>query len=130
MEEELLALIRADAAVQTALGDRINWVRRPPKDQLPGATLQRIGGDRGYHMKGPDGLVRSTVQADVWGLKYEDAKLGTRAVQNSIDGFRSAQPDTRFQGIFIETERDMPDEELDGLKVFRVSTDFTIWHTE
>lgn len=128
MEEALLALIRADGTVTGLLGARINWVRRPQADTVfPACTLQRVGGNRKYHTKAPDGLVQSRVQVDVWAKTYGATKTALRAIQSSVDGYRSGI----FQGIFIDSERDFPDEINDAnIRLFRVSTDLTIWHTE
>ena len=128
MEESLLALFRNDPAVNSILGSRIDWVRRPQEDTVfPAATMHRTGGNRQYHTIAPDGLVETGVQIDVWAEKYSSAKLAARAVMSVINGYRTGE----FQGIFIEAERDLPDESLDGNnRLYRVSIDLIVWHTE
>lgn len=128
MEEALLSLIRADSAVAAMLAGRVNWLRRPQQDgDLPACTLQRLGGLRGYHMTNPDGLVQSRVQVDVWGKTYESAKMAARSILGAVNGYRGGV----FQGIFVDTERDLPDETNDAnQRLFRVSIDLLIWHSE
>ena len=130
MEEALLALIRADAAVTTALGTRINWLRRPQEDtDYPAATLQVVNRLPGYHSKGRDGLTQSRVQIDVWAVSYAAAKTAMRAVQNVLSGYSGTNAGVTFQGIFVESERDTPDEEASGNKrLFRITTDLQVWH--
>jgi len=132
MEDSFLALVRADVSVADILGARIHWVRRPQdQDALPACVLQRITGLPGYHTKGPDGLVKSRVQIDVWGETYTSCKAAARSIISAISGYSGEVSGTKFQGIFIDGNRDMPDEDNDANnRLFRVSIDALIWHTE
>lgn len=132
MEEAFLKLIRDDAGVQAQLSSRVHWLRRPQSESIyPTCILQRISGDRKYHMQAPDGISSSRVQIDVWGKSYSAAKLAARAIIAVLTGYKGTVLTTKFQGIFIEGERDLIDEENDANeRLYRVSVDALIWHNE
>lgn len=132
MEEAFLALIRGDTAVSAVLSKRINWVRRPQSENsYPACRLQRVSGSPKYNMKTPDGLSQSRVQLDIWAETYAASKQAQRSIVAVLSGYRGMVSGIRFQGIFIENIRDLADEEIDSNKrLFRVSFDALIWHTE
>lgn len=128
MEAALMTLLLADAGVTAQLGARINWLRRPQaEDGFPAAVLQRVAGARDYHMGAASGLVSSSVQVDVWGETYAAAKLASAAIVAAVSGYRAGT----IQGIFVEAERDLADETADAnIRLFRITLDLQIWHTE
>lgn len=131
MEEALVDLLLADAGVAAAAGNRVWWNRAPQgRVETPYVVLRRISGQRDYHMAAPSGLVESRVQFDSYGKDYAAAKTTARAVQAVVSGYRGTAGGTVFQGIFIDTERDLPDAETPGAvdRLHAVSFDATIWH--
>ncbi|EQB13241.1 hypothetical protein [Sphingobium lactosutens] len=127
MRVDLLARLEADDALNAA--QSISWVSRPPKAGLPGITLQQISPGRAYAMSSAIDLHDSIVRFDFWGLAMRDIDPLTRATVALLE-----QPgqygDTIFSRSLLESERDMPAEEVDGIgTVFRISADFRIWWT-
>ena len=132
MEEALIAILLANSGVATSLGTRVNWVRRPQEaDVFPSCILQRVSGQRQYNLQASDGLVNSRVQMDVWASTYISAKTASRAIVAALTGYKGTVGNTKIQGIFINGERDLPDEDNDANnRLYRVSIDALIWHTE
>jgi hypothetical protein len=127
MRVDLLARLEADDALNAA--QSISWVSRPPKAGLPGITLQQISPGRAYTMSSAIDLHDSIVRFDFWGLAMRDIAPLMRATVVLLE-----QPgqygDTIFSRSLLESERDMPAEEVDGIgTVFRISADFRIWWT-
>ncbi|WP_037437158.1 tail completion protein gp17 [Sinorhizobium fredii] len=126
MEEALVSLLLSAAGVTSLVGTRINWLRKPQSDDgVPYIVLQRIDGDRDYHMRGPSGYVTSRVQADVYGITYGSSKKTARALVALLSGYRGGI----FQGIFIDSERDLPAADPGEVtNLFRTSVDLIIHH--
>lgn len=131
MEEALVTRLRATAAIAALAGTfhgrpAIDWIERP--EVLPAVTLQDITGGRIYTHGGAVGLGDPVVQIDCWAKTYGTAKLLARAViaemetQETVGGIR-------FGFSFLEDSRAMKPEDLGGgIKVFRQSLDFRVWH--
>lgn len=132
MQEALLALLKADSGITARLGARINWGRRPQSDDTyPACLLQVVSQQPGYNFSAPDGYAQTRVQIDVWGETYGATTLAVRAIKSAISGYRGTQSGVRIGGIFIDGQRDLPDEEVDQNKrLFRVTLDALIWHSE
>ncbi len=131
MEEALVALVIANTGVSGIADSRIWWARAPrSKPQKPYAVMRRIGNQPDYHMKAASGLHESRVQIDSYGETYESAKSLARALQAAVSGLNDTVSGRRFQGIFIDNERDLSNEEEPGAvkHLFAVSFDITIWH--
>jgi hypothetical protein len=126
MEEALVSLLLGAIGVTSIVGTRINWLRKPQNDDgVPYIVLQRIDGDRDYHLRGPSGYVTSRVQADVYGLTYGSSKKAARALIAVLSGHRGGI----FQGIFIDSERDLPAADAGEVtNLFRTSVDLIVHH--
>lgn len=126
MEEALVNLLLSAAGVTSLVGTRINWLRKPQSDDGDSyIVLQRIDGDRDYHMRGPSGYVSSRVQADVYGTTYASSKKAARAMITVLSGHRGGI----FQGIFIDSERDLPAADAGEVtNLFRTSVDLIVHH--
>ncbi|WP_075216081.1 DUF3168 domain-containing protein [Mongoliimonas terrestris] len=131
MEEALVAFLLADDGVAALVGSRVQWVLRPQASALPAIVLHRIDGDRDYTMGGPSGLVASRVQVDCWGETFLAAKQAARAVLARMQSVRGINGDIAFQAAFAESERGEYTALVDaGERLYRVSTDYIIWHSE
>ncbi len=120
MEETLTGLLSGVA------GGRRFWGRAPQTTARPFVVLTRIDGARDYHMRGPSGYVASRVQIDCYGDTYGAAKTAARAVIDALSG-HSGQA---IQGIFIDSERDLPATDAGEVNhLFRTSVDIMI-HTQ
>ncbi len=131
MEEALVAVLLADAALAAIVGPRITWQVRPQGDALPAIVLQRVSGARDYAMEGPTGLVQSRVQMDCWSVTYASALAVARALRNLLSGLRTEAGGTELQGCFIDLERHSFEKDGEAAQAFhRVMIDFQIWHSE
>lgn len=128
MEEALVALLLRSGAVRSFVGDSIHWVRKPQRDGSPRyIVLQRIGGNRNSTMQGASGYVQSRVQVDVYADSYANSKKIARAMIKAVSAHRAAP----IQGIFVDSERDLPAADAGEVTyLFRTSVDLIIHHTE
>lgn len=134
MQEAFRALLLADGGIAAVVDSdprRIAWGMRPRGTALPAVALHLIDGIPDYAMEGPSGLEQARVQADCWGNTYASATLLSRAVKSVLSGLSATQDGIHFQGVFIDSERDLQDEGTDAEdELFRVSIDFQVWHCE
>lgn len=133
MEEALVAYLLANAGLTALVGDRINWSTRPQGSIVPALALTKVGGVRGYTMRGPDGLIEARVQVDCWGRTFGEAKRASRAVIAAMHGIKGVHGGVRFQSAFVDGERDGFDSGSNvqtgsAERLFRTSLDFIIWH--
>jgi hypothetical protein len=124
VEEAISNLLLGNATVAGMVGDRVNWAARPGAD-LPAITLHRITGQRDATMSGRSGLVSSTVQIDVWGSTYSQAKKLARAVIPALP----QTPGATLQGVFINSESDSFEGD-DPTPLYRTRIDISVWHQE
>jgi len=117
----------AGATVATLVGTRVYPSKLPQKPTLPAISYQRISGDRVHSTDGASGLARIQFQIDVWGSTYGSVDALFEAVRKRLDGYRGAVGAIVTQGIFLERERDMYDDEAE---LYRRSADFTVWTEE
>lgn len=128
MEEAISNLLLANVGVAALAGDRINWASQPGAE-LPAITLHRITGQRDATMTGRTGLVSSTVQIDVWGATYSQAKKLARAVIPALPQASVTAGGVTLQGIFIDSESDSF-EGNDPAPLYRTRIDISVWHQE
>ncbi len=128
MEEAFIGLLLSDAAVQAVLSNRINWLSAPQGNGVrPYAILQRASGQVDYHSQGASGYRQARIQIDSYGDTYGSAMKASRAIRSRLSGYR----DARFQGIFLDSERDLPAADAgDVTRLFRVSSDYIIHYRE
>lgn len=129
MEEDLRALILADAGVAGVVGGRVSWAERPQGGALPAIVLHLISQPVEYHTQGAVALRQSRVQADCWGATYGSAKAAARALAELLSGFVGEHGATAFQGVFQANARDTRDAGTDDAdRFFRASIDFLVNH--
>lgn len=123
MEEELRALLLADAAIAALVGRRVDWTSRPQGNALPAIVLHLIDGAEGYTLQGRDGLFRGRVQVDCWGDTARQAKMTARAVIGLLAGYRGGG----FQGVFhVSGADDRAGGSNEADRPFRSRLDFTM----
>lgn len=128
MEEDLVALLLADAGLTALVGTRIKWLLRPQGSALPAITLQLAAGGRDYHFGGRSDLSGPLIQMDVWAATFASMKAVERALLTALDAITAAP----FQGAFVESERETT-ETQDGpdatgsTTFYRASKDVRVW---
>lgn len=129
MEEDLLTRLRANLSgvVGTRNGRAaIDWLERG--ETLPCLTVHGFAPGRQYTFKGPSGYFGASIQFDCWGQTYSAVKVMERAVIAEMEQPRTVGS-TIFNVSFLADARAMEPEDLgSGIKVFRQSLDFTVWH--
>lgn len=128
MEEALVSLLLQSGAVRSFVGSSVYWGRKRQTDPtFRYVVLQRIDGSRNYTNAGASGYVRSRVQADIYGDTYAGSKRAARALIEAVSGRRVGV----FQGIFVDSERDLPAADPGEVNhLFRTSVDLIIHHSE
>lgn len=131
MEEDLRALMLADAGVAAAVGTRVTWGSRPQGSALPAVVLHIVGGTKAYHLRGEGGPLQPRVQVNCLGGSYLAALQVCRAVQLALSGYAGTVGTTYFQGILQDSEpRDLSDAEGESdERVFGLMIDFIVNHT-
>lgn len=121
MEEAITKLLALVA------GGRRFWVRAPQGTARPFVVLNRVSGVHDYHLQGASGYVASRVQVDSYADSYTEAKGVARSAIDALSGHRGGT----IQGIFIDSERDLPAADSGEVnQLFRTSVDFIIHHSE
>lgn len=131
MERELATYLLAETAISTLVGDRIYWTQLPQGADRPYILLSVVSSVPDVVFAGATGLVQSRVQFDCWGEDYYQAKDVARALDTLLSGKKLTTPGSgaiRFEGFFIEAERDGHDDVDAPDDLFRTSLDFIIWH--
>lgn len=131
MEEDLRAILMADAGVAAAVGSRVTWGARPQGSALPAVVLYLVGGVRSYHLGEAAGPIAQRVQANCLGSRYLEALDTYRAVSTALGGYSGTVGGTYFQGILQDGEpNDLS--EADGAseqRTFGLTADFIVHHT-
>lgn len=128
MEQAITALLLADARVKAIGGNRLNWLRAPQKTPRPYGILSWISGRPDYHALGASGLVNARLQIDAYGETYKQASDLIEVILDLLSGFRGEFSGVRFNGIFIDSRRDLPASDSgDVTPLFRRSADIIIW---
>lgn len=127
MEEALINLLLSSAGVTALVSNRIEWGRSTQDEQVPRIVLQLISSVQPYMMVGASKYTASRVQIDIYAGRYLEAKQVSRAVVKALSGYW----DSVFQGIFIQSERDLTTADAGEVaQLFRNSIDITIHHKD
>jgi hypothetical protein len=93
----------------------------------PMSSCSALSGIRDYVTTGPSGYVQSRVQFDVYASTYGSARTTARALVAALSGHSGGT----IQGIFIDSERDLPASDTGEVShLYRVSIDAAIHHGE
>lgn len=130
MEEALSAYLLADAGLTALVDNRVNWNARPQAQASPSVVLNRVGGTPAYSMTGASGLVQSRIQIDAWGKTFSSVIGVSRALKEALSGISATVGGIRFQGSFIDSERQSFEQGSGGEWFHRVSIDIQLWHQE
>lgn len=121
MEEALTALL-ANVA-----GGKRYWLRAPQSANPPYVIMTRVSGLRDFTMRAASGYVASRIQIDCYAEAFTEVRDVARQVRNTLSGRRAGS----IQGIFIDSEHDLPAADAGDVKhLFRTSLDIFIHHTE
>lgn len=86
-EDAVATRLLAIGAVTAIVGARIYMLMLPQHPTLPAVRVQRIPGERGQHLRGPDGITRTRVQVDAYAAEAgADAYSSVVALADAIRG--------------------------------------------
>ncbi|MDW9726304.1 DUF3168 domain-containing protein [Sinorhizobium meliloti] len=121
MEEALTALLASVA------GGRRYWGRAPQETAYPNIVLNKVDAVPNYHLQGASGFVSSRVQVDIYATTFTALTSTARAMKAILSGYKGGM----IQGIFIESERNLPAADAGEVtNLFRTSIDITVHHGE
>ena len=131
MEADLLARLGAVTGLDP-LGGRIAWMERPRKSspEFPALVLTIVSPGRDWTHDGPDNLDRPRVQCDFYGASPAQLRDLFVAFRDEMETMPYVDVgDTRFHPAMLDTQRDLPAEDLsDGVRIFRINADFQFYH--
>lgn len=130
IEQALYVKVTGTAAIAALIGLRLYPGRIPQESALPAILYFKATGDRVHSLAGPSGLADPTFQFDIYASGsggYKVCKNVARELRLALDGYRGSVSGVNIQGIILDSEQDMYEEEPE---LFRVSMDFRVWHQE
>lgn len=134
MQADLLTRLGAVAGL-SALGTRISWMERSRRvtPEFPALVATMVSPGRDWTHDGPDGLDRPRVQFDLYGKSVDQLRDLFDALRDELETAPfvdvGGAGGTRFHPAMLDTQRDMPAEDLsDGTRIFRISADFYFYH--
>lgn len=131
MHGDFLTRLGAVAGL-SALGARISWMERSRKatPEFPALVATLVSPGRDWTHDGPDGLDRPRVQVDIYGKSVDQLRDLFEALRTELETTPYVDVGaTRFHPAMLDTQRDLPAEDLvDGTRIFRISADFIFYH--
>ena len=128
MEEALIAYLRADSAVMTAVGARVYWGTRPVGSDLPAIAMYVISINPTDSNDDDSDLDETRVQIDCLGATFAGANAAARSVRALIEGKSFTHDSVVFQGVFMDNHTTYFERSLAGVGVHRISVDYLLWH--
>lgn len=130
MQEDFIAYLLADAPLAALVpATRIKWVRQAQPTTAPYVTLTVISKVHEMLYEGPDAIVSTRVQIDCFALTWKSAISVARALEARLSGARFTQGSTRFEGVFLDAQRESFETDVAPEdKLFRISVDYILKH--
>lgn len=126
MEADLRALLLAQSALTSAVGQRISWDGFPQGAADLAVRLSLINNAEGLTMQGGDGLSQALVQVSIRGKIITEAWAARDAVQ-ALHGYRGTVAGTYFN-LIEAVGRSVPREFTGTDQYFYRVVDLNIWH--
>lgn len=128
MQEDLTALLLADAALNAMVAGRIHWERQPATVAgRPYINLTLVSDGALYHYRGPAGLRQPRVQLDIWAESALSRRAVGIACEALLSGYRGIVGQTDFRGIFLAAVRESTGDTAAGERaLYRHSADFIV----
>ena len=105
-EAVLLRALVASPEVAHLMGRRIYAVMAPQSATYPFATYRRSSVDREQTLAGPMGVPRVSIEYQVYGGTYEQAREAADAVRETLDGYRGSTLGCTVSLASLESESD------------------------
>jgi len=131
MQADLLTRLGVVAGL-SALSGRIAWFERPRHStpEFPALVITFVSPGREWTHAGPDELDRPRLQFDLYGPSPDVLVSLFTALRTELETLPHVDVgNTRFHPAALDTQRDMPPEDLaDDIRIFRISADFQFFH--
>ena len=127
----IVTKLNADEGISEIVGNRIDWGKRPNGERLPAIVLKVRADPRPRHMKGFQGLRKTTVQIDVYSdqSQTQAADIVEMIIGAIGDPWRDDDAGVRFERSDFEGP-DESGENSDEGYVYRARLDAEIWHAK
>ena len=125
VEEALIDLMLAEAAIVAAVATRIYFAHAPQTPSLPWITMSRVAAERVASLNGPNGLTAAYIQLDAYATSLGGARTLANLCRDTIDGFRGVQSGVNIQGVMHSDETDGYTPEVN---IWRVTQQFKVWY--
>lgn len=120
LESHIFSCLTGASGVSSVVGERIYALVLPQGCALPAISYFRVSGPRQMSLEGYSNLESPRIQIDCWATSYAQAKTLAAAVRAAM----LSSTDFKVSGI---SDQDLFDE---SIGIFRVSTDFSVWHRD
>ena len=105
-EAVLLRALLADPAVALHVGRQVYAVLAPQSAEYPFVTYRRASIDREQTLGPPMGVPRVSVEYQVYGQTYEQARETADAIRSVLDGYGGAALGCTVSQVSLESESD------------------------
>ena len=126
IETAIRSILINDATVKD-ITTRCYPVTIPQSPTYPLILYTKITGMRDHHLQGPNGRAHPRFQIEAWSKTYTEAKTLADAIRKALDGYSGTASGTVIRSCLIESEQDIYESEIE---VYRVTSDWFIWHEE
>ena len=126
IENALRSILITDDTVKL-ITTRCYPIAIPQSPTYPLILYTRITGMRDHVLQGPSGAAHPRFQVESWAETYTAAKSLASAIRVALDGYSGTVLGVVIGSILIDSERDVYESEI---KIYRVISDWYIWHKE
>jgi hypothetical protein len=105
-EAVLLRALLASPAVALLMGRRVYAVMAPQSATYPFATYRRSAVDREQTLVAPMGVPRVSIEVQVYGGTYEQAREAADAMRSVLDGYGGSALGCTVSQVSLEAESD------------------------
>ena len=129
-ETAIRALLIADAPTLALVSTRIYPQRLPQNVDYPAISYQRISGVRVRLVTGPSDRAQPRIQMNLWDETYNGVQAVADAVREAMDGYAGVIGGEEINGLSIQNEFDLFDEEALDDGVYRIVQDYYVSYRE
>lgn len=132
IETAILDRLQSSGPLQGLVANRIAPWESLQSTEFPCVTYTRVSTDHIHDLRGGSGFAQANVQIDLWGNTYSQVKDMAEYTRRALDGWNGTLAGHRVSGIFIQSERDMPQRVNTGTEksLYRVMQEYRISYRE
>lgn len=136
IEQDLNAILKADAGVAALVSARVFPNRLPQIEDLPGVITRRVSGGPMRTLAGKSSVRRARFQVESWSeSSQEEARSIDRAVQTCFENFQRGRFGSFFiQALLVDEDTDQDEPQIpthaDDLGLFCSFCEITLFYEE